>query len=359
MKNNIISRFAIIGIMSLLTPTCALHAQSLQTLQGEMECGQMLFKQPTSITVEMRNAGTETVNITKVETGCGCTQATYSKDPIEPGTTTLITVVFDAKQLGHFDRVLRVFDSSSDTPSEVLMHGQVVTKIIDYTGEYPHKMGALYTDADALEFDNVNKGQRLVREIHVFNASGQNLTPVMLRLPSYLKAEITPHVLAPKQKGTMRIILNSKDLHDYGLIQSTIYLGKNGADKISSEKEIPVSIVLLPPSLKASGLKRANAPRLSMSASEINLTELQKKSKAKDEIILTNTGRTTLEISKLQLFSPGLQVELGEQKLEPGASTKLRVSAKGKDLRKWRTRPRILMITNDPDNQKVIIEVRR
>lgn len=157
----------------------------------------------------------------------------------------------------------------------------------------------------------------------------------------------------------MRIILNSKDLHDYGLIQSTIYLGKNGADKISSEKEIPVSIVLLPPSLKASGMRLSNAPHLSMSAREINLTELQKKSKAKDEIILTNTGRTTLEISKLQLFSPGLQVELGEQKLEPGASTKLRVSAKGKNLRKWRTRPRILMITNDPDNQKVIIEVRR
>lgn len=345
--------------MLLFTPTDTLYAQSLQSTQGEMECGQMLFKQPTAITVEMRNAGTETVNITNVETGCGCTQATYAKDPVAPGTTTQITVVFDAKQLGHFDRVLRVFDSSSDTPAEVQMHGQVVTKIIDYTGEYPHKMGALYTDADALEFDDVNKGQRLVRDIHIFNSSGQNLSPVMLRLPSYLKAECTPRVLAPKQKGTMRVVLNSRDLRDYGLIQSTIYLGKNGADKISSEKEIPVSVVLLPPSLKASGMRMSNAPHLSMSATEINLTELQTKSKAKDELILTNTGRTTLEISKLQLFSPGLQVELSERKLEPGVSTKLKVSAKGKDLRKWRTRPRILMITNDPDNQKVIIEVRR
>lgn len=359
MKNKTISRFMMLGGIMLLTGVNGLNAQSLQTLQGEMECGQMLFKQPTAITVEMRNASADTVRITNVDTGCGCTKATYSKDPIAPGATTQITVEFDAKQLGHFDRVMRVFDTSSETPAEVLMHGQVVTKVIDYTGEYPHKMGALYTDADALEFDDVNKGQRLVKEIHIFNASGQNLSPVLLRMPSYMKTEMTPHVIAPKQKGTMRVILNSKDLPDYGLTQSTVYLGKNSADKISSEKEIPVSVVLLPPSLNGGGLKRANAPHLSMSAREINLTELQTKSKAKDELILTNTGRTTLEISKLQLFSPGLQVELGEQKLEPGMSTKLKVSAKGKELRKWRTRPRILMITNDPDNQKVIIEVRR
>lgn len=191
------------------------------------------------------------------------------------------------------------------------------------------------------------------------NPSGQNVTPVMLRLPSYLKAEMSPQILAPKQKGTMKIVLNSKDLYDYGLIQSNIYLGKNGADKISSDKEVPVTIVLLPPSLKNDGQVQGNVPKLSMSAKEINLSELQNKSKAKDELTITNNGKAELEISKLQLFTPGLQVELGQQRLAPGASTKLKVSARGKDLRKTRTRPRILMITNDPDNQKVVIEVRR
>ena len=342
----------------LVGSTC--RAQAFLPLQNEMECGQMLFKHPTSITVEVRNASAEHVCITNVETGCGCTTATYDRTPIAPGATTPITLMFDARQLGHFNRVLRIFDTISDKPCEIPLHGQVVTKMIDYTGEYPHKLGILYTDADALEFDNVNKGQRLTREIHIMNPSGQNVTPVMLRLPSFLKAEMSPQVLAPKQKGTMKIILNSKDLHDYGLTQSNIYLGKNGADKISSDKEVPVSIVLLPPSAKGEGkILSGNEPHLSMSAKDINLTELQNKSKAKDELTISNTGRSELVISKLQLFTPGLQVELGQQRLAPGASTKLKVSARGKDLRKTRTRPRILMITNDPDNQKVVIEVRR
>lgn len=362
--NRILIRTVVFAITLLSTQmvdgivsTC--RAQSFLPLQNEMECGQMLFKQPTNITIELRNATAQPVCITNVETGCGCTTASYDRTPISPGASTPITITFDAKQLGHFNRMVRVFDTGSDVPTEIQLHGQVVTKLIDYTGEYPHKLGILYTDTDALEFDNVNKGQRQTREIHIMNPSGQNVTPVMLRLPSYLKAEMSPQVLAPKQKGTMKIILNSKDLHDYGLIQSNIYLCKNGADKISTDKEVPVTIVLLPPSLKNDGQVQGNVPKLSMSANEINLYELQNKSKAKDELTITNAGKAELEISKLQLFTPGLQVELGQQRLAPGASTKLKVSARGKDLRKTRTRPRILMITNDPENQKVVIEVRR
>ena len=66
-----------------------------------------------------------------------------------------------------------------------------------------------------------------------------------------------------------------------------------------------------------------------------------------------------LEISKVQLFTAGLQVQLGKQRLEPGESTRLKVTAIGKELKKVRTRPRILMITNDPNNQKVVINIQK
>ena len=89
------------------------------------------------------------------------------------------------------------------------------------------------------------------------------------------------------------------------------------------------------------------------------MTELQNKSKAKDEIEIRNEGKAVLEISKVQLFTAGLQVQLGKQRLEPGESTRLKVTAIGKELKKVRTRPRILMITNDPNNQKVVINIQK
>lgn len=337
----------------------AANAQSFTAQSREFECGQMMFRTPATITVTLRNTSTHSAQIKYVDTGCGCSKASYTAGMISPGQDAQVNITFDCKQLGHFDRIVRVYDMQSETPAEFEVRGQVVTKIENYTGDYPFKLGALLTDAESIDFDDVHKGVKMVREIHIMNPTGQNVEPVMLRLPSYLSAEMQPKVLGPKQKGTMYITLNSRDLRDYGLTQSTIYLAKNGSDKVNSDKELTVSTILLPPVIAKSDIKRPYAPRLVMSAKSLDMTELQKKSKAKDEITITNEGKSTLEISKLQLFTTGLQVQLGQQRLEPGESTKLKVTAIGKELKKVRTRPRILMITNDPNNQKVVINIKK
>ena len=81
------------------------------------------------------------------------------------------------------------------------------------------------------------------------------------------------------------------------------------------------------------------------------------KSKKKDEIQLSNIGRTPLTISSLRMFTPGLKISLGKSTLQPGESTKLKITAERDELKKARTKPRILMITNDPDKSKVVINI--
>ena len=58
------------------------------------------------------------------------------------------------------------------------------------------------------------------------------------------------------------------------------------------------------------------------------------------------------------MFTPGLKVTLGKRTLNPGESTKLKVTATQSQLQKARTRPRVLMITNDPDHAKVVISIK-
>lgn len=347
-------------ISALLTGmVCGASAQSLKPVLESVECGQMLFKTPSTYTITLRNATSTATQIKSVETGCGCTVANYYKGDIAAGQETSINLTFDAKQLGHFERTILIYDTTSGTPAEVTMRGQIVTKVENYSGDYPFKMGNLLTDVEDLEFDNVNKGQRFVREIHIMNPTGQNVQPVALRLPSYLRAEMKPEVIGPKQHGTMYITLNSQSLRDYGLAQTSFYIGQSASDKISEDKEISVSTVLLPPAVAKDDVSRPYSAKLQMSSNELDMTALARKAKAKDEITITNNGRSDLEISKLQLFTLGLQVQLGKSRLAPGESTKLKVTAVAKDLKKARTRPRILMITNDPDNQKVIITIKR
>ena len=60
----------------------------------------------------------------------------------------------------------------------------------------------------------------------------------------------------------------------------------------------------------------------------------------------------------MQMFTMGLQVQLKKSKIEPGETVKMKVTAVKADLKKSRAKnPRILMITNDPDNAKVVVKI--
>ena len=337
------------------------QAQDLTPIYKEVDCGEMLYRTPATYVVEFRNNTGQAVEIKDVDTGCGCTTADFTRDRLMPNAVAKVSLTFDAKQLGHFSRVVRVFtqDNRGGKPAEVVVSGVIVSKIVNYSGEYPYKMDYLLADKENLEFDDINKGQRLTQEIHIMNASMRNVSPVLLRLPSYITTEMKPAVLGPKQKGIMKVTIHSNGLRDYGLSQTTVYLGSNTSDKVSPEKAITVSSVLLPPVVSKDDVRRAYAPHLEMSRNYIDMTPLQKKSKNKDEITLTNGGRNPLDIQKIQLFTTGVQVSLDKQRLLPGESAKLSVTCKAKDLKKLRVRPRLLMITNDPNNQKIILEIKK
>ena len=64
-----------------------------------------------------------------------------------------------------------------------------------------------------------------------------------------------------------------------------------------------------------------------------------------------------MEITYLQVFNPALGVQLKKRVLKPGASTKLKITVFGKNLKHVKGMPRVLMITNDPNCPKIIIKV--
>ena len=96
------------------------------------------------------------------------------------------------------------------------------------------------------------------------------------------------------------------------------------------------------------------APKMFLSKEQVDIA-FDGKSKRKEEIQISNIGRTPLTISALQMFTDGLEISLGKKTLQAGESTKLKITAMRDQLLKARTKPRILMITNDPDKSKVII----
>ena len=339
--------------LSLLTSL----AQTLEVTQAKVNAGRTGFQQPITATFELRNKGRRKLIIESVKPDCGCTAVEYPKE-VDAGDKFNIRMTYDAKMLGHFQKMVAVVSNGSQKPVYLTMRGVVVPEVLDYTGNYPLTMGDMLYDNNVLEFDDVNKGDTPMQEIHVMNNGEKPMQPHLMHLPPYLSATTKPEILEPGKGGTISITLNSDKLRDFGLTQTSVYLGRRLGEKVSKDSEIPVSVVLLPHLQDYDEFSKGLAPQLQMSSTDIDFTDFGGKKKKTVEMLLSNTGKTTLKISSMQLFTEGLKVTLGKQELEPGLSTTLKVTGYAEDLQKLRTKPRILMITNDPDHAKVVINIK-
>lgn len=340
----------------LLCPLTAV-GQRLEAVSAEVDAGRTGYCMPVTATFQIENKGSRHLTIKKVLTDCGCTRVDYPRKSIAAGETFTVSLTYDARMLGHFVKQAAVFASGEKAPLRLTMKGVVLRDWQDFTKIYPFRYGQLLTDMDVIEFDDVNKGDRPQQDIHLFNNSNHAMTPNLLHLPTYLQAEVIPHELPAGSDGIIRVTLNTGHVHAYGLTQTSVYMAQQLGEKVSQETEVPVSVVLLPDMSDYAGANRDQAPALSLSTDSIRLGIVDGKLRKKGTITVTNTGMGVLDISSLQLFTGGMRVTLDKRQLKPQERAKLTVTIDRRKLLAAKSRPRVLMITNDPERSKVVIKI--
>ena len=333
----------------LLLVAMPVAAQRLAAEKTTVDVGRTGWKHPVTAVFDFKVKGSRKLRIEKVLPDCNCTYVDYPKGDISDQFQVKMT--YDAWQLGHFNKQAAIYTSASSKPVYITMSGLVLEHYVDLSANYPVEMGDLRLDVSDVEFDNVNKGDKYIQELHIYNNGTKAYHPNLMHLPPYLTAQV-PEELASGEEATMVLTLHSDKLHNYGLTQTSIYLAGNPGDKVRADREIGVSAVLLP-SFPA---HQQNPPVLQMSEEKVDIT-FEGRSKKTEVIDIVNAGRSELLVTSLQMFTRGLKISLGKSRLQPGESTKLKITAMRDDLKKVRTRPRILMITNDPKKSKVTIEV--
>lgn len=332
-------------------------AQRISAKNEIIDCGNVLYESPVTVKFELTNKGNE-LNIDQVRVSCGCTTVDYPRQTIHRGDPFTVTATYDARQLGHFEKEVALFCNSSTKPFYLKMRGVVVEEANDFTGNFSYKVGGLMVDKNDVEFDDVNRGDYPVQLIHIRNNTPETVSPVIMHLPSYITATVSPTHIAPGKTGVASLKLDSRKLRDLGLTQTSVFLGKKPGEKVSLDKEISVSAVLLPDFDNMSETQLANAPKINLSETTLDLGSFGDKSSKSGIISIQNTGRSELDIRSMQMFTSGMSVKLNKSKLKPGEQAKLKITVNKKLLRSARSKPRVLMITNDPTQPKVVVKVK-
>ena len=73
-----------------------------------------------------KNLGKEPFVINRVRSTCGCTVPEWPKEPIEPGASGEITVIYNTRTTGTFLKSVIVYSTASNSPVKLQIKGKVV-----------------------------------------------------------------------------------------------------------------------------------------------------------------------------------------------------------------------------------------
>lgn len=92
------------------------------------DMGNLVQNTPGTAVFTLTNRGNEPLLISSATGSCGCTNLTYSKEPVLPGKSTTISVNYNAAAKGNFMKTLTVKTNASDQAVFLQIKGQVLPK---------------------------------------------------------------------------------------------------------------------------------------------------------------------------------------------------------------------------------------
>lgn len=80
---------------------------------------------PAEVRFKFKNIGAAPLIISNAEGSCGCTVPEWPKEPIGPGKTGEIKVIYDAKKVGAFQKSVTITSNDPNSPAELRIKGEV------------------------------------------------------------------------------------------------------------------------------------------------------------------------------------------------------------------------------------------
>lgn len=91
--------------------------------QTEIDFGRFPKTEKQERSFVLTNAGEQLLVVHDVVTSCGCTKVEYSKQPVRPGETLELKVIYEAEDTGHFNKTVTVYCNVENSPLRLKVKG--------------------------------------------------------------------------------------------------------------------------------------------------------------------------------------------------------------------------------------------
>ena len=91
--------------------------------QTELDFGSFPKEEKQERSFVLTNTGKGLLVIQDIVTSCGCTKVEYSKEPVRPGGTLDVKVIYEAEKAEYFNKTVTVYCNTKDSPLRLTVKG--------------------------------------------------------------------------------------------------------------------------------------------------------------------------------------------------------------------------------------------
>ncbi len=222
--------------------------------------------------------------------------------------------------------------------------------------KYPYKIGKFlrlkknYVDVDQI-YNTTTKSE----SIEFYNSSDKQVSVQFDRIPLFIKLEQTKFVMAPKTIKKIILLYDASQKKEWGEVEDRIMMIINNNRDVRNS--ILIRAYVKEDFSELTNLQLRDAPVFSMKKTLFDLGNITDKKKKKYSFTFKNNGNSDLIIRKIKSSCSCTRVKFYTKILKPKEEGCIKVvfNPKGKSGKQYKT---ITIITNDPQNSKVIIEIK-
>ncbi|MEN8158150.1 MAG: DUF1573 domain-containing protein, partial [Bacteroidota bacterium] len=133
MRNRLITGILVVLVTALFagcgnSPEVQAEKQGEEIWFGEQlyEYGDIAKNSDGACSFTFTNIGDEAIVISQVRASCGCTVPSWPKEPVEPGDSGMIRVVYNTAISGPFYKSINVYSTAANSPVKLYVKGKVI-----------------------------------------------------------------------------------------------------------------------------------------------------------------------------------------------------------------------------------------
>lgn len=261
----------------------------------------MLDSGPVSCSFTLKNISDKPVVIYNVVSTCGCTDVTWTKEPIRPGKEGTVSVTYSNDEGPYpFDKTITMYVSDINKPVLLKVRGNSLAKAQPIEELYPVAYGPLAMKASSFMCGNVEQGEQKSDRVMVANLSDKPINVTFGDVSQYLDIVVSPNPVPARGTAEMTFTVTAaRELWGKNKYWATPQVNGKAYRNAENDSRICVTAFTRENFSSMTEEQKDNGPMPRFTTSTFQAGKVKQGETVHAEFTMANEGKTSFNVHKV------------------------------------------------------------